>query len=376
MAERKKHKQQPDPETTRPANDTVGEMLRAAREAKKLELETVSQSIHIRAAQLKAIEDNNIESLPGMTYAVGFVRSYANFLGLNGAEIVHRFKAEHGHTPPANSKLSFPEPIAESRVPDPMMVGVGAFLAVVILVLWTIYSNVHGSSKVADKVPPAPVVTSVADTLPTTTTTPATAPTTEQLAGATTTPAPATTAAAPTATEAAQPAVPAPIAATAPTTEQQPTAAAAPIPAATAPTVAATPPAQTASATTPAATPAKEAAASDDADSEDDSADDEDAPKKSADDSKVIKIKHGKSRITLKATEASWVQVSDAHENVLYRKVLRPGEQYAVPDQPGLHLDTANAGGLQVIVDGHRAPALGKDGDIMRGIPLDPQELR
>src|ERR1700722_7606616 len=131
MAERKKPKA--DPEATRPANDSVGATLKAARLARGIEVDVVSQTIHIRPSQLKAIEANDIESLPGMTYAVGFVRSYANYLGLNGAEIVHRFKAEQGHSP-AQSKLSFPEPIAESRVPDPMMVGVGAFLAVVILV--------------------------------------------------------------------------------------------------------------------------------------------------------------------------------------------------------------------------------------------------
>jgi cytoskeleton protein RodZ len=120
--------------------------------------------------------------------------------------------------------------------------------------------------------------------------------------------------------------------------------------------------------------PAKQAAAADDADSEDDNADDDAADKKKDQDG-VIQIKH-KSRITLKATEASWVQVSDKRQNILYRKVLRPGEQYSVPDQPGLILDTANAGGLQVAVDGKRVSPLGKTGDIMRGIPLDPQELK
>ncbi len=164
MAERKKHKPV-DTEAARPANDTVGETLKAARLARGLEVDAVSHSIHIRPTQLKAIEANDIESLPGMTYAVGFVRSYANFLGLNGAEIVHRFKAEHGHSA-TQSKLSFPEPVTESRVPDPMMVGIGAFLAVIILVLWTVYSNMHSGAKTADKMPPAPVVTSVADSAP------------------------------------------------------------------------------------------------------------------------------------------------------------------------------------------------------------------
>jgi len=361
MAERKKPK--PDPETVRPAAGTVGETLRTAREAKKLEIDAVSQVIHIRSTQIKAIEENNIEALPGMTYAVGFVRSYANFLGLNGAEIVHRFKAEQGYNP-AQSKLSFPEPVAESRVPDPMMVGVGAFLAVVILVLWTVYSNMHSGSKTADKLPPAPVVTSVADSLPSATTTPA----------ATTAPAAAATApVAPTATSATTPATtPAPdAAATAAqavpviTPADQPSLASTVVPASATP--AAAPKTEPA-----AAVPAKEAAASDDEDSEDDNADE--SPK--AKDDGVINIKHGKSRITLKATEASWVQVSDAHQNILYRKVLRPGEQYSVPDQPGLSLDTANAGGLRVIVDGKSVQPLGKNGDILRGIALNPQELK
>jgi cytoskeleton protein RodZ len=362
MAERKKPK--PDPETVRPANGTVGETLRTAREAKKLEIDAVSKVIHIRSTQIKAIEENNIEALPGMTYAVGFVRSYANFLGLNGAEIVHRFKAEQGYNP-VHSKLSFPEPVAESRVPDPMMVGVGAFLAVVILVLWTVYSNMHGGSKTADKLPPAPVVTSVADSLPpATTTAPAATTPTATEPSAVTTATPATTAATP----------PAPQAAT--------TTAAQPAPTATPPVATATPavPATAAPKTEPvAAAPAKEAAASDDADSEDENADDATASKaKDADKNQdgVINIKHGKSRITLKATEASWVQVSDVHQNILYRKVLRPGEQYSVPDQPGLSLDTANAGGLKVIVDGKSVQPLGKNGDILRGVALDPQELK
>jgi cytoskeleton protein RodZ len=385
MAERKKKQQHHEPpsETVRPESASVGETLRIARLAKKLELDDVSHAIHIRPSQLKAIEENNIDQLPGMTYAVGFVRSYANFLGLNGAEIVHRFKAEQGHSP-AQSRLSFPEPIVESRVPDPMMVGVGAFLAVVILVVWTIYSNVHGS-KTAAQIPPAPVVTSVADTLPAATTpapdaAPAAAPTTtapDQTATATPAPAvpaaPAATAAVPTApvatdTVAGQPASPAVPAATA-------------VPAVTQAMPAATDkaaPGKTTDKT--AAAPVKDAAASDDSEDSQDSAsaDNENASAKAAADKKdsTIKIKAGKSRITLKASLPSWVQVTDGQQNVLYRKVLRPGEQYAVPDQPGLVLDTANAGGISIVVDGAPVQPVGKTGEIVRGVALDPKALK
>ncbi len=365
MAERKKPKTAP--EAVRPETTSVGQTLRAARLARGIEVEDVSRSIHIRPTQLRAIEDNDIESLPGMTYAVGFVRSYANFLGLNGAEIVHRFKAEQGHGP-AQAKLSFPEPIVESRVPDPMMVGVGAFLAVVILVIWTIYSNVHSGSKVADKVPPAPAVTSVTEALPpvaapsatttptdtsSTATTPAVAPAPETVSGSTDQPAPApvVAASAPPVKQAA--------------TDKKVSDKTVPAPATTDKTTTA---------------PVKETAASSDGEEEDSAPAEDDTttakPAVKTTDDNVINIKKGKSRITLKATQASWIQVTDPQQNVLYRKVLRPGEQYPVPDQPGLILDTANAGGLDIVVDGKAVQSLGKPGEIMRGITLDPNELK
>ncbi len=342
MTEGKKHKATPT--AARPENTSVGEMLRVARTAKGLEIEEVSSSIHIRPAQLRAIEDNNIEALPGMTYALGFVRSYANFLGLPGAEIIHKFKAEHGHTP-SPAKLTFPEPIAESRMPDPIMVGAGAFLAVVVLVLWTVYSNIYGGGvKSAEQIPPAPEVTTTADV-------------------------PAETA---------------------------------PLPAEVAPVVAATP--------TPALLPAskdltaktdrlppvktavikppeEQTAVSDAAPTdEEDATSAEEAPLKSAapvaasDDavsqSPVINVKRGKSRIVLTANQASWVQITDANQDVVYRKVLRSGEQYYVQDQPGLSLVTANAGGLDISVDGQSVQSIGKPGEIVRGIILDPKELK
>ena len=50
--------------------------------------------LHIRLAYLKAIEDGRFKDLPGLTYASGFVRSYADYLGLDGEEMVRRFREE------------------------------------------------------------------------------------------------------------------------------------------------------------------------------------------------------------------------------------------------------------------------------------------
>ena len=57
--------------------DTVGQELRAARLRRGDDLATVSRALKIRKDHLEAVEEDDIESLPGKTYAIGFVRSYA-----------------------------------------------------------------------------------------------------------------------------------------------------------------------------------------------------------------------------------------------------------------------------------------------------------
>src|SRR5258707_11403733 len=58
------------------------------------DLATVSKALKIRKDHLEAIEEDRIDALPGRTYAVGFVRSYADYLGLDTAQCLERFKAE------------------------------------------------------------------------------------------------------------------------------------------------------------------------------------------------------------------------------------------------------------------------------------------
>ncbi|MGB8601338.1 MAG: RodZ domain-containing protein [Rhizomicrobium sp.] len=73
---------------------TVGQDLRAARLARGDDLATVSRVLKIRKEHLDALEDDRAEALPGKTYAVGFIRAYAAYLGLDPAAFAERFKAE------------------------------------------------------------------------------------------------------------------------------------------------------------------------------------------------------------------------------------------------------------------------------------------
>jgi len=79
--------------------------------------------------------------------------------------------------------------------------------------------------------------------------------------------------------------------------------------------------------------------------------------------------------IVLEARIDSWIKIVDGTGKVVFSQILRAGDHYALPDQPGLVLDTGNAGGLDVIVNGSKAPALGEVGAVRHRIVMDPARL-
>ena len=112
----------------------VGALLRSAREAKGRNLQNVSQQLRIRAVYLRAIEEGDFGALPGTTYAVGFVRSYADFLGLDGPDIVRRFREEVEELG-RRTQLVFPATPAEGKIPG------GAIVLIAILIAGIVYGT-------------------------------------------------------------------------------------------------------------------------------------------------------------------------------------------------------------------------------------------
>jgi cytoskeleton protein RodZ len=70
----------------------IGRVLREAREALGLSLEGCEEGTKIRRKYLEAMEDGRVYDLPGEVYLKGFLRSYGNFLGLDGAALVEQYK--------------------------------------------------------------------------------------------------------------------------------------------------------------------------------------------------------------------------------------------------------------------------------------------
>jgi cytoskeleton protein RodZ len=74
-----------------PVLEQIGTLLRETREAKEITLDTVQEETKIRRHYLQALEQGKKELLPGDVYLKGFLKNYANFLGLPGEELVRRY---------------------------------------------------------------------------------------------------------------------------------------------------------------------------------------------------------------------------------------------------------------------------------------------
>lgn len=110
---------------------TVGERLRARREAEGLSLETVAERTRVPRRHLSAIEASDYSALPAAPYAVGFVKSYARVLGEPAEEAGRRFRVELDAAGQAQPQAPAFAPADPARVP-PLRVALVA-LAIAIL---------------------------------------------------------------------------------------------------------------------------------------------------------------------------------------------------------------------------------------------------
>ncbi len=459
------------------APQTVGDLLRTKREEFGAELREAAEYLNIRYTYLLAIEEGRIDNLPGTTYAMGFVRTYADYLGLDGPAIVERYKDETAELGD-DIRLVFPSPLPEGKVPSGAIILVAVLSLVLVYAGWVFFaqqnvkfaelvpalpeqfSSLLGSDKTAEtsgptseartetapdapksaatEVPPAS--TPVSDPPPADTRTVGTAAPADTATAATgmsndtatetpaaTRPEPAASAVqAPAAVESAPaesaPAEPAPAreeytpAAADPgqnTVIRTEAAAAAsavtgsvsepdteppsPVPeqnaAPSAPIAALEDTASVTGSTaavesTPQATepPAPAAAPVDQVDTPTTPADEQPAeasvqmPPKPPAVASATPRQYGsedaESRVVIKARIDSWVQIRDQDGEKLLTRVLREGDSFRVPDRPGLLMETGNAGGLEITVDGAVIPDIGPKGAVRRDVALDAETLK
>jgi cytoskeleton protein RodZ len=73
----------------------IGNSLREARLRQALDFPQIEQATKIRSKYLRALEEEQFELLPAQTYVKGFLRSYAEYLGLDGQLYVDEFNSRY-----------------------------------------------------------------------------------------------------------------------------------------------------------------------------------------------------------------------------------------------------------------------------------------
>lgn len=330
------------------SDDRAGSDLRIARERRGEHMRAIAESLRIRRVQLEALEESRYDDLPGRAYAVGFVRSYAEYLGLDSIEIVERYKSELDAHLAKDEALLFPDLQEPTRMPR------GTFLVIMLVIMASVYGAYlmtrSADRMMAERVPNVPgqmevnVGSNSHEERP--------ASLSGDPASASTRPASDTTAVqllgdgAPSEMDSSDVyAVPL---ATAQEVPESSTKLAA---LTTAPSEMATSPAV---AQTPAIVPGLPDIAL----------------------GQVYGAENVDSRVTVRARKNdAWIRVEDAQGHVLIERVLQVGDVYRAPDVPGAILVARDASAFEILVDDKSLGLAGPPTLVLTGKPLEPAAL-
>ncbi len=247
----------------------VGEILRRTRLHYEQSFDDVEQNTRIRANLIQALEEGDVEKLPARVYAIGFVRAYSEYLGLDGERMVQLFKQQAGE------KVSEPENCIavteqETHAPPILLVVVSAFTVFIIAGMWMGARTAQQGA--VEVIPPVPQKIHEA-----------------AFGGVS--------------TGAVKPDVP-----------DNTQGVVAPAPA--------------------------------------------------------------QKGIVLNIRKNSWVEIRDESGKRIISRVLKAGDQYFVPDRPGLYMSIGNAAGVEIEIDGQTLKPLGAEAEVRRKIPLDARALK
>ena len=112
-----------------------GEALKEARYKSNQSLSQISDLLRIRQDYLKAIENGRPDDIPGTTYAIGFIKSYSNYLGIDPANYINSLKTKVQNPELKNSNV-FPSPAPEGKIPSVMVIFTTILITVGIVLIW------------------------------------------------------------------------------------------------------------------------------------------------------------------------------------------------------------------------------------------------
>lgn len=300
----------------------VGQILANARKEKNLTIWQVAAQIHIRQQYLADLEEGRLYDLPGRVYILGFIRTYARLLELDGEELVRRVSDLPNI--PDYERSQVPIPMHTEEEPNFPVLIVSAVFIVLVAIGGYFFLKPAANSAPTEEIPPLNVLQPQA-----------------QKEKAIQAPFPEVKEPVQT-PESLSPAI------TSSVTPNQLIMKEEVVSEKPALSVKSAQPAQP----TQPAQPVKPA-------------------QPPLTDKNLKPAAPVSKKIILKAREPSWVEIRDEGGRVFFMRVLQRGEEYVVPDKPGSVFNTGNAGGIDIYVGDQKLPSLGGRGDVKRGVRID-----
>jgi len=289
----------------------LGATMREMRENLGRDLGDVAEDLRIRLVYLDAIENGRLGDLPGSVYVSGFLRAYSNYLGLDGEEIVRQFRMA-GVEITNKTELQMPSPVEEGRLPSTFFLLAAAAIAVGSYLGWG-YISSHGDHQIEIVGKPPKKLSQMA------------------------------------------------------TNTEDRTSKSSPLQIQSLPKL-----------KTPKTKSAKVDSEPTQIGSDSDKSPDTESVSPMVETPASRILPDGSPHtllIVVRATEDSYVVIRNKDNKVLFSQLMRSGDSYEVPSDSGLLLETGNAGGLQITVDGKPTHSLGPVGEIRRNILLEAKSL-
>lgn len=114
----------------------IGAYLRELREHYRLSAQDVAARLHIRPRYIEALEEGRIDELPGKVYTLGYVQTYAEFLGADAQKII----AEYQEIQQLDTRESFKiiEPHQPQGAPALRLLAGCAILLLLAFIIWQV----------------------------------------------------------------------------------------------------------------------------------------------------------------------------------------------------------------------------------------------
>jgi len=137
---------------------SIGEILKEARNKKGISEETAARILRIKAQRVLDLEENRYDQFPALIYARGFLRQYANYLGIDTDMILQRFTEEHPTPDPkpvfeitedqrrSSSAIQPHMPAQPSKSPltstgKTVLIAILIFFMIVAIAIWWVYMS-------------------------------------------------------------------------------------------------------------------------------------------------------------------------------------------------------------------------------------------